>query len=172
MISSLCLTFVASSVVAPAVPVQVRQLAQSRLREQFHANHPDMQLSFDDADCTNRGQYTYTNDSLRLSAEHALWPGTREYGLSDLIEGRKIDFPLMDAPRSPDWAQKGAERTTSSTPLSRFLTGALAGGALGAAGGTVMSPNKPSQGLNALVFGLSGAAAGGLIALAWHEIIK
>lgn len=47
----------------------------------------------------------------------------------------------------------------------RLLVGVGGGAALGAAGGSLLSPNSESQGLNALVFGLSGALTGGLVAL-------
>ncbi|MCC7441301.1 MAG: hypothetical protein IT285_06700 [Bdellovibrionales bacterium] len=47
----------------------------------------------------------------------------------------------------------------------RIVTGATGGAALGASGGLAFSPNEESRGMNALVFGLSGALAGGAIAL-------
>ena len=47
----------------------------------------------------------------------------------------------------------------------RLYVGATSGAAIGAVAGSVLSPNSESQGLNALVFGLSGALTGGLLAL-------
>ncbi len=47
----------------------------------------------------------------------------------------------------------------------RLTVGVAGGAALGAAAGSLLSPNSESQGLNALVFGLSGALTGGLVAL-------
>ena len=43
------------------------------------------------------------------------------------------------------------------------LLGAGAGGAIGAVSGAGLSPNDESRGMNALVFGLSGAIIGGLV---------
>jgi len=42
---------------------------------------------------------------------------------------------------------------------------ALGGAAAGAAGGALLSPNDESRGLNALVFGLTGALVGGLVGI-------
>jgi hypothetical protein len=53
----------------------------------------------------------------------------------------------------------------SLTQRDRLAVGVLGGAAAGAAGGSILSPNAESQSLNALVFGLSGALTGGLIAL-------
>ncbi len=53
----------------------------------------------------------------------------------------------------------------SLTPRDRLMVGVIGGAAAGAASGSVLSPNPESQSLNALVFGLSGALTGGLIAL-------
>jgi hypothetical protein len=53
-----------------------------------------------------------------------------------------------------------------STPQSRtdrMVVGAGIGVAVGAGGGAILSPNDESKGLNALVFGLSGALIGGMI---------
>ena len=46
----------------------------------------------------------------------------------------------------------------------RIFLGAAAAGSVGAVGGAIFSPNFESRGLNALVFGLTGALAGGVIA--------
>jgi hypothetical protein len=45
----------------------------------------------------------------------------------------------------------------------RVLWGASLGGTSGALGGALLSPNDESRGINALVFGVAGAVAGGLI---------
>lgn len=47
----------------------------------------------------------------------------------------------------------------------RLALGALSGTAVGASGGAILSPNDASRGMNALVFGLSGALIGSLIAV-------
>lgn len=47
----------------------------------------------------------------------------------------------------------------------RLMTGVGTGAGSGALGGALLSPNAESRGLNALVFGLSGALVGGTIAL-------
>lgn len=51
------------------------------------------------------------------------------------------------------------------TQRDRLMVGVAGGAVAGAAGGSLLSPNAESQGLNALVFGLSGALTGGLVAL-------
>ena len=48
---------------------------------------------------------------------------------------------------------------------SRLMWGGAIGGASGAIGGAVLSPNDESRGLNALVFGISGVLIGTLAAL-------
>ncbi len=57
----------------------------------------------------------------------------------------------------------------STVPRKRFLIGAGIGGAGGAVGGAVLSPNDESRGLNSLIFGLVGAIAGGVIGLLIHD---
>jgi hypothetical protein len=52
---------------------------------------------------------------------------------------------------------------TLGSPDRQVLIGAGLGGAVGAGGGAVLSPNSESRGLNALVFGLVGTLLGGLI---------
>lgn len=52
-----------------------------------------------------------------------------------------------------------------ATGLMRFATGAAIGSGAGAAGGAMLSPNDESKGMNALVFGLSGALLGGLFGI-------
>lgn len=54
--------------------------------------------------------------------------------------------------------------TTSCATPGRFLIGAGAGAAVGGGTATLLSPNPESRGLNALVFGLVGAIAGGAAA--------
>jgi len=49
------------------------------------------------------------------------------------------------------------------SPRDRMFMGAGIGGAMGAGGGALFSPNEESRGLNALVFGLSGALVGGVV---------
>ena len=51
----------------------------------------------------------------------------------------------------------------STTGRKRILIGAGIGGAVGAVGGNVLSPNDESRGVNALVFGLAGALVGGIL---------
>ncbi len=53
----------------------------------------------------------------------------------------------------------------SVTGQKRVVAGALSGGAVGAGSGAILSPNEESRGMNALVFGLSGALIGGTIAI-------
>lgn len=47
----------------------------------------------------------------------------------------------------------------------RTLWGVGLGAGVGAAGGAAFSPNRESQGINALVFGLAGALVGGVTAI-------
>ncbi len=54
-------------------------------------------------------------------------------------------------------------------PRKRILMGVSIGGAGGAVGGAVFSPNSESRGLNTLVFGLVGAVVGGLVGLLIHD---
>ena len=57
----------------------------------------------------------------------------------------------------------------SSIPRKRFLIGGTLGGITGATAGTLLSPNSESRGLNALVFGLVGIVAGGVLGLLIHD---
>ncbi len=52
------------------------------------------------------------------------------------------------------------------TGTKRTFTFAVAGGATGAVGGAVLSPNPESRALNALVFGLVGSLVGGISGIA------
>jgi hypothetical protein len=52
---------------------------------------------------------------------------------------------------------------TFPSQRDHVILGVGAGGAAGAAAGATLSPNDDSRGINALVFGLSGALIGGLI---------
>ncbi|MCM0604482.1 MAG: hypothetical protein KA715_00155 [Xanthomonadaceae bacterium] len=51
----------------------------------------------------------------------------------------------------------------------RVLIGSGIGAATGAIGGSALSPNSESQGLNALIFGLSGAIVGGAASLIFTD---
>jgi hypothetical protein len=51
----------------------------------------------------------------------------------------------------------------------KFLAGAAIGGAAGAGGGAALSPDAENRSLNALIFGLTGAIAGGLTGLLLHK---
>jgi len=52
-----------------------------------------------------------------------------------------------------------------STGSKQTYSWAFSGAAAGAAGGALLSPNDESRGLNALVFGLTGALFGGLVGI-------
>lgn len=52
--------------------------------------------------------------------------------------------------------------TSCATARGRFILGAVGGAVAGGGTAVLLSPNKESQGLNALVFGLAGALVGGL----------
>ena len=53
----------------------------------------------------------------------------------------------------------------STAPRNRFFFGAGIGTGVGAIGGAALSPNDESRGLNAILFGLTGAIVGGVIGL-------
>jgi gas vesicle protein len=57
----------------------------------------------------------------------------------------------------------------ATPPRKRFLYGAGIGAGLGALGGAAFSPNPESKGMNALVFGLTGAVLGGVVSLFAHD---
>lgn len=57
----------------------------------------------------------------------------------------------------------------ATTPRKRALYGAGIGAGVGAFGGAVLSPNDESKGVNALVFGLTGAVLGGIVGLFMHD---
>lgn len=57
----------------------------------------------------------------------------------------------------------------ATSPRKRFLYGAGIGAGAGALGGAALSPNSESRGMNALVFGLTGAVVGGITALFLHD---
>lgn len=54
---------------------------------------------------------------------------------------------------------------TLSPSTERVIVGSAAGALAGSIGGATLSPNADDRGLNALVFGLSGALTGGAIAI-------
>lgn len=57
----------------------------------------------------------------------------------------------------------------ATSPRKRFLIGAGIGAGAGAMGGAMLSPNAESRGMNALVFGLTGAIVGGISGLFLHD---
>ncbi len=57
----------------------------------------------------------------------------------------------------------------ATNPRKRALYGAGIGAGIGAFGGAVLSPNDESKGVNALVFGLTGAVLGGIVGLFLHD---
>lgn len=57
----------------------------------------------------------------------------------------------------------------ATTPHKRFLWGAGIGAGTGALGGAALSPDQESKGMNALVFGLTGAILGGIGALFFYD---
>jgi len=59
--------------------------------------------------------------------------------------------------------------TGCASPRKRFLLGAGLGAAAGGTAGATFAPDKDSQGLNALIFGLSGALLGGAIGLFTYD---
>ena len=59
-----------------------------------------------------------------------------------------------------------------ATPQGRFLVGATTGGIVAGSTAAVLSPNRESVGMNALVFGLSGALVGGVGSLLWGKTDK
>ncbi len=59
----------------------------------------------------------------------------------------------------------GTSSCASLHSRERLAFGVGLGGSLGAIGGTALSPNVESRSLNTLVFGLSGALLGGIVAL-------
>jgi hypothetical protein len=172
--NSICLSFMlatspGSSTPAPIpVPESVATLALQQVRTQYENRHPGTRLTFDDTACPQQGQYEFGAETLRLRAEHRLWPGEREYAVGDLLDGKRMEFPLPDAPPgSPAFTRRGLEGPTPG--VSHFLLGAAAGALAGGAGGVLLSPNAESRNLNGLVFGLTGGLVGGLLALAYES---
>ncbi|HLE01301.1 MAG TPA: hypothetical protein VJB59_13645 [Bdellovibrionota bacterium] len=59
--------------------------------------------------------------------------------------------------------------TGCASPRKRFLLGAGIGAATGGTAGATFAPDKDSQGLNTLIFGLAGALLGGAIGLFTYD---
>ena len=153
---------------AVPVPESVVTLAREQVRTQYENRHPGTRLTFDEPGCAQQGQYEFGTETLKLRAEHRLWPGEREYALSDLLDGKRIEFPLPDAPPgSPAFTHRGLDGPAPG--VSHFLLGAAAGALAGGTGGVLLSPNAESRPLNGLVFGLTGALVGGLLTLAYES---
>lgn len=170
MTPGLCLTFLAAT--ATTVPASVARLARSQFERQFRAARPEVRFAFDDPSCPDQGHYEFSSDSLVLSSDRSLWPERREYALSDLIEGRKIEIPSSADPAlaSIATARAALVEPERDSPMKRWVGGSLLGGAVGAGAGAIASPNAPSRGTNAIVFGLTGALAGAFLSVLWSSL--
>ncbi len=62
--------------------------------------------------------------------------------------------------------------TSCSTINKSMIAGALIGGLVGSAGGSLFSPDQASQAKNAYLFGMAGAAAGVGVAYLVHDTKK
>ncbi|MBS1984422.1 MAG: hypothetical protein JST16_09625 [Bdellovibrionales bacterium] len=168
MITSVCLAFLSTTGHAPAhLPAQVVAQTQATVRKQFTEQHPDVEIKFDAPDCPLHGTYEYTTETLVLESSADLWPGRREYSLTDLLDGKKLEFsaaPLGTAPRDPLATWKAEE---STRPLARFAAGSVAGALVGGLGGLALSPDEANRSINGIVFALTGALAGGFLNLTW-----
>lgn len=166
--SLLCIAFFALNTAKTSVPQSVQKIAKERLQNQFQNTHEGFEVHFDDAHCQQRGTYEFKNDSLSLNSEESpLWTERREYALSDLIEGRKLDFPIASEPKANPLLKYRSGSELSLAPTARIALGALIGGIGGAVGGSLFSPNLASRSTNAWVFGVSGALSGGLLTWIW-----
>lgn len=103
-------------------------------------------------------------------------PDGSNFDALDLLEFQKVYFtekPEIGPQPKPTPEPEFPVPELSSTPASsskkpaKTLEMALIGAVAGALGGALLSPNRESTGLNALVFGASGALAGGLVSFAF-----
>lgn len=168
MINSLCLAFLSVTGQAPMhLPAQVITQTQATVRKQFAEQHPGVEIKFDAQDCPLHGTYQYTTEALVMESSAELWSGRREYSLSDLLDGKKLEFGVATqevAPRDPLAIWKSEE---GARPLTRFAAGSVVGALAGGLGGLALSPDEENRSINGIVFALAGALAGGFLNLTW-----
>ena len=96
----LCLCFIQSFAGQNAhIPEQVDQLVKSRIVQQIKARRPEIESTFEKSNCQNQSNYYYTSDSLVLEGHNELWDGKMETSITDIIDGKSLDFhPLKTIP--------------------------------------------------------------------------
>lgn len=167
--ASLCLALIAASG-SPSLPTAVSTLAFNHLEQQFERAHPEIDLRPNQADgCAETASYRIEDGTLRIEAAAPLWPETRAYAIDDLLEGRKLEFPLAAVnlppilPVSSIFTESDTERRFDKPFLNAVL-----GATAGALGGRLGSPTPRDRALNEIVFGLTGALSAVLIG-SWLE---
>jgi hypothetical protein len=97
MISPLiCLSFVhALQGGAAHIPEHVDQLVKSRLLQQLKNTRPSVDFRFDETFCPEKVTYYFSGDSLVTTSESPLWTKRFEFNLTEILDGRKMDFPFL-----------------------------------------------------------------------------
>jgi hypothetical protein len=110
----LCLSFMqAPGTSTLQVPRNVDEIVKKRVEKQVENQNPEIDLRFDDSNCEQKAQYLYTVDSLRLEGDNSLWSGSFEASISDLLDGKRFEFPLV-AEHESEQEQPAAEEKTKT----------------------------------------------------------
>ena len=161
--SKLCLLFLRAVSDSQSVPVEVESLVKDRVVHQIEAQVPDLDVRFDEGSCSELGTYSFSVESLVLSASTSTWRGRLDASLSQLLDARPLDLSTVlpsDRLASAATSRSSWPRAPLVSPVATWVgLGALAG----AGAGVALSPNRASRWPNAVVFGLVGAATGALL---------
>jgi hypothetical protein len=155
------------------IPNSIQNLARYQIKEQFKKEHPSIRFEFEDPSCDQKGTYFFSDTEVHLEANHTVWPGIHTYRIADVVEGKKLDFPVKGEQSNLVTLVSPLEKENSKQGknyISSFLGGAAIGAVGGGVAGYSLSPNAQSKNLNLIVFGLSGALTGGLLGLFKEEL--
>jgi len=155
-----CIVFLKATEALQPIPTHIEALLKERVEHSFAQTHPGRTLRFDETNCAHQGEYAFGLDRLRLTAATPEWDGTWTGSLSDILDGKPLDFTgvVVDA-KIP-----GSTRLpTMRKPWEKPVMGMVLGGTAGALAGYALLPNRPSRPTNAIVFGALGALTGTLI---------
>ncbi len=101
MLNALCFSFAALLHSASStLPSHVDHLVKKRILQQLSLSDAPLEYRFDDDSCAEKGEYFYSGDSIVLSSTSTHWPSRFEISLTDILDGKKINFSLEQKNRT------------------------------------------------------------------------
>lgn len=159
MLNVFCLALMTQLQAEPVfIPEHVDRLVKSRLLQQLQLQHPEIQAQFGESTCTEKSVYFYTGEALIiLPSNTGQWPTRAEFNLTEILDGRKLNFPTLikperGAPLSDSTATHNATSAQTvaevTSPTRKWMPWVV--GALGLVAGVTWlakrgnNPNPPS----------------------------